>query len=141
MIEWTWTNKFFYTLGAMVGSTLYIDGGYMWYNNGTNYLGPSAYNFPHWPCLQIVLIRQSVLPQLDVWLRALETSKNFTVSIESEIPIKFLDRPAEVVEITAGNLWAYDGALYQQGGYSERADVNFPGWNTWPNGSVFDFWK
>ena len=51
-----------------------------------------------------------------------------------------MDRPDEVVEITIGSLWAYDGVLYKLVGYSEWTD-NFPGWSTISDGSVFDFWK
>jgi len=91
--------------------------------------------------MKIALIRQSILPQLDVWLGVLDMSKKFRVTILDEIPITFLDRPVEVVEISAGDLWAYGGVLYQQAGYSEDSDKHFPGWNGFPNGSVFDFWK
>lgn len=76
-----------------------------------------------------------------MWLRELDTSRKFTVNAVNEIPIKFIDRPVEVVEISAGALWAYDGELYQRGGYPERADTTFPGWNNFPNGSLFDFWE
>ena len=40
------TNKSFHSLGAMVDGKLYIDSGFMWYNNGLNHVGPSAYNSP-----------------------------------------------------------------------------------------------
>lgn len=76
-----------------------------------------------------------------MWLGVLDTSKKFTVTILDEIPIIFVDRPVEVVEISAGDLWAYNGTLYQQAGYNEDSDIHFPGWNSFPNGSVFDFWK
>ena len=75
-----------------------------------------------------------------MWLRVLDTSQKFSVDAVNEIPIQFLNRPAEVVEVTGGDLWAYNETLYQRGGYSEQADRNFPGWNNFPNGSVFDFW-
>ena len=75
-----------------------------------------------------------------MWLRVLDTSKNFTVSAVDNIPIEFINRPAEVVEVSGGDLWAYNGALYQRAGYKEDADHNFPGWNPFPSGSVFDFW-
>ena len=79
-----------------------------------------------------------------MWLRVLDTSKEFPVMVKSEdllqIPIEFIDRPAEVVEVSGGDLWAYNGTLYQRAGYSEMADPNFPGWNSFPNGSEFDFW-
>lgn len=88
-----------------------------------------------------MLIRESVLPQSDVWLRVLDTSSRFTVSAVDEIPIKFPIRPNNVVEISEGYLWAYGGELYQLAGDSVEADFDFPGWNTFPDGSIFDLWK
>ena len=76
-----------------------------------------------------------------MWLRVLDTSKNFKVDSVGEIPIEYINRPAEVPEVSAGDLWAYDGALYLRAGYSEWADRQFPGWNNFPNGSFSDFWK
>jgi len=76
-----------------------------------------------------------------MWLRVLDTSKKFTVDVVNEIPIEFISRPAEVVEVSGGDLWAYGGVLYQRPGFNEGADRNFPGWNGFPNGSVFDFWR
>ena len=78
-----------------------------------------------------------------MWLRVLDTSQKFSVDAENQlkIPIEFINRPVDVVEVSGGDLWAYNGALYQRAGYSEQSDMNFPGWNDFPNGSVFDFWK
>jgi len=76
-----------------------------------------------------------------MWLRVLDTSKKFSVAVQDSVPIDFINRPAEVVEVSAGDLWAYDGALYQRAGYTELMDRNFPGWNDNPKGTVFDFWK
>lgn len=76
-----------------------------------------------------------------MWLRVLDTSKKFSVGVQDEVPIEFIDRRAEVVEVTAGDLWAYEGELYQRPGYTEWTDRNFPGWNDNPRGTVFDFWK
>ena len=76
-----------------------------------------------------------------MWLRVLDTSKSFRVDSVGEIPIEFINRPAAAVEVSAGDLWAYDGALYLRAGISEWADRNFPGWNDFPNGSFFHFWK
>ena len=76
-----------------------------------------------------------------MWLRVLDLSKKFLVGVRDEIPIAFIDRPAELVEVSAGDLWAYGGELYLRAGYTETTDVNFPGWNDIPNGTVFDFWK
>ena len=77
----------------------------------------------------------------DMWLRVLDTSKSFTVDNIDEIPIEFKDRPAEIPEVSGGNLWAYKDTLYLQQGYSERSDTTWPGWNPVPNDTVFDFWK
>lgn len=76
-----------------------------------------------------------------MWLRALDTSKSFTVKDVVDIPIEFIERPDDVPETSAGDLWAYNGALYKRPGFFEEADKNFPGWNKSPNGTVFDFWK
>jgi len=76
-----------------------------------------------------------------MWLRVLDTSRSFTVDIVEEIPIEFIDRQVDALEVSGGDLWAYDGVLYQRAGYNEGSDRNFPGWSTFPNGSVFDFWR
>ena len=49
-------------------------------------------------------------------------SKGFTVTILDEIPITYLDRPTEVVEISARDLWANNGTIYELAGYSEKLD-------------------
>jgi len=106
-----------YHQSTMVGTTLYVDGGYIWYKNGSDHVGPN------------------------MWLRALDTSKAFIVTEVDEVPIKFIQRPPEVPEMSAGDLWTYKGSLYQRGGFPEGADTNFPGWNQSPNGTLSDFWK
>ena len=80
-----------------------------------------------------------------MWLRVLDTSQMFSTQAVNAIPIEFITRPDKAVEVSGGDLWAYNGSLYQRAGFNEGAhrsfDRSIPGWTSFPNGTVFDFWK
>ncbi|KAI5781719.1 hypothetical protein DFH27DRAFT_529069 [Peziza echinospora] len=103
---------------ALIGTTLYIDGGTFHYDNGTQNVGPN------------------------MWLRAIDTSKSFKVASKTEAPVTYLERPKDALELDMHALWRTpEDTLLQLFGVYDASDLNFPGFTPDTFKTYHDIWR
>ena len=68
---------------------------------------------------------------LVMWTRIIDLSVSFKTEDIEGAPVKYIERTTDALEISSGALWAWDGMLYQVGGFHEPCDQSYPGYTPW----------
>jgi hypothetical protein len=104
--------------GAVLDDTLWIHGGYVGYDNGTQQSEPSRPK--HLWIGGRLCLNSDIQP--DTYLRAIDLTQSFSLASRDEAPVKYLLQPDSVPEISAGTMWGYQGKLYELAGEPETVD-------------------